>query len=162
MLRLEVPASNEEIAEAVVSLLQLNGHIEATVRFVLTGGESPDGMHFDPARPTFFIITHELFEVPARVYEVGAKLLLREHRRELPEAKTTNYLTWLRNHDEIDAAGALDVLYHADGRISEAATASFYIVREGRIHAPDEGVLYGTVGTLVLELAAVGVRGGSG
>ena len=44
-------------------------------------------------------------------------------------------------------------MYHADGWISEAATASFYIVRGGRIFAPKAGVLWGTVGTYVLELA---------
>ena len=65
------------------------------MRLVLTGGVSPDGMHFDPETPTFFIVTHELFDVPASVYVSGAKLLAVEHRRELPEAKTTDYLTWL-------------------------------------------------------------------
>jgi hypothetical protein len=41
-------------------LLRLNDHAEATVRLVLTGGPSPDGMAFDPATPTFLILTHEL------------------------------------------------------------------------------------------------------
>jgi branched-subunit amino acid aminotransferase/4-amino-4-deoxychorismate lyase len=154
MLGLEVPATDDEIAEITVELLRLNGHTEATVRYVLTGGESPDGMHFDPATPTFLIITHELFEVPESSYKVGTKLLMREHRREVPEAKTTNYLTWLRNHHLLDAAGAIDLLYHADGLVSEAATASFYVVRNGRIHAPARGVLKGTIGGLVLELAS--------
>ena len=153
MLGLEVPATDDEIAEATIELLQLNGHPEATVRYVLTGGESPDGMHFDPATPTFLIVTHELFKVPAEFYETGGRLLTREHRRELPEAKTTNYLTWLRNHPALDAAGAIDLLYHADGFVSEAATASFYVVRDGRICAPAEGVLRGTVGSMVLHLA---------
>jgi branched-chain amino acid aminotransferase len=110
-------------------------------------------MHYDPDTPTFFILTHELFEVPEAAYVSGAKLLTREHRREFPEAKTTNYLTWLHSHPQIEEAGALDVLYHADGLISEAATASFYVVRGGRIFAPKEGVLWGTVGTYVLRLA---------
>lgn len=153
VLGLEVPETDEQIAQTVATLLELNGHAEATVRFVLTGGESPDGMHFDPSTPTFYIVTHELFAVPSEFYEKGAKLLLCAHRRELPQAKTTNYLTWLRNHAALDAAGALDLLYHADGRVSEAATASFYVVRTRRIHAPNEGVLYGTVGKLVLDLA---------
>ncbi len=155
MLGLEVPATDDEIAEITVELLRLNECTEATVRYVLTGGESPDGMHFDPSTPTFLIITHEIFSVPAQFYATGAKLITHEYRRELPEAKTTNYLTWLRNHHALDAAGAIDVLYHADGLVSEAATASFYIVRDGRIHAPASGVLRGTVGELVLGLAAL-------
>jgi branched-subunit amino acid aminotransferase/4-amino-4-deoxychorismate lyase len=153
LLGLDVPAADDEIVSAIGELLARNGHREATVRMVLTGGVSPDGMTFDPATPTFFILTHEMFDVPASFYESGATLLTHEHRRELPEAKTTNYLTWLKNHPRIDEAGALDMLYHSGGVISEAATASFYIVRDSRIFAPEEGVLWGTIGTLVLDLA---------
>jgi len=152
-LNLTVPASDEEITEAILDLLARNGHEEATVRLVLTGGYSADGMHYDPDTPTFFILTHELFDVPAEVYESGAKLITREHRREFPEAKTTNYLTWLHSHPLIEESGALDVLYYNDGFVSEAATASFYIVRAERIFAPKDGVLWGTIGTFVLELA---------
>jgi branched-subunit amino acid aminotransferase/4-amino-4-deoxychorismate lyase len=154
MLGLEVPATDDEITSAILELVHRNGHAEATVRLVLTGGESADGMHFDASAPTFFIVTHELFEVPAEYYLDGAKLLLVEHRREVPEAKTTNYLIWLRNHDRIEREGAIDVLFHSDGLVSEAATASFYVVRGGRIHAPAGGVLHGTVGTMVLEQAS--------
>lgn len=153
LLGLTVPLSDEEIAGVIDELLARNGHAEATVRLVLTGGYSPDGMHFDPAPPTFLIVTHEMFSVPAHLYEQGAKLLTVEHRREVPEAKSTNYLTWLRNHPRIETEGALDLLYHAAGIVSEAATASFYVVRDGVILAPESGVLWGTVGGWVLDLA---------
>lgn len=154
LMGLHIPIADDEIERIVLDLLARNGHREATVRLVLTGGEAPDGMHFDPATPTFLIVTHELFEVPQSVYTDGAKLLAVEHSREFPEAKTTNYLTWLRNHPRIEAEGALDLLYH-DGRIiSEAATASVYVVKDGTILAPASGVLRGTVGNRVLELAA--------
>ena len=123
------------------------------MRLVLTGGVSPNGMHFDPETPTFFIVTHELFDVPASVYVNGAKLLAVEHRRELPEAKTTGYLTWLRHHPRLDAEGAMDLLYHSDGVISEAATASFYVVRDGRILALGAASV-GNGGLWVLELAS--------
>lgn len=153
LMGLTIPVPDDEIERIIRDLLARNGHREATVRLVLTGGEAPDGMHFDPATPTFMIITHELFEVPATVYTEGAKLLAVEHSREFPEAKTTNYLTWLRNHARIEAEGAMDLLYHNGRVISEAATASFYVVRDGRILAPAGGVLRGTVGSYVLELA---------
>lgn len=152
-LGLEVPATDTQVSSAIDELLRLNGHKEATVRMVLTGGISPDGMHYDPETPTFFMLTHEMFDVPSSFYESGATLLTHEHRREMPEAKTTNYLTWLKHHPRIDETGALDVLYHSGGVISEAATASFYVIRDSKIFAPEKGVLWGTIGSLVLELA---------
>jgi D-alanine transaminase/branched-chain amino acid aminotransferase len=154
LLGLSVPCSDDEIASAIDALLSLNGHAEATVRMVLTGGPSPDGMHFDPATPTFFILTHELKPPPPELYQTGAKLLTKHHRREIPEAKTTNYLTMLRHRDEISAEDAMDLLYHDGEYIAEAASASFYVVRNGVIRAPHSDVLWGTVGALVLEQAA--------
>jgi branched-subunit amino acid aminotransferase/4-amino-4-deoxychorismate lyase len=154
LLGLHVPYNDTEIAEAIDELLALNNHAEATVRLVLTGGPSADGMHFDSATPTFFILTHELTLPPASLYDTGGKLLTKEHLREVPEAKTTNYLTMLRHRNEIEAQGAMDLLYHDGIYIAEAASASFYIVKHGIIRAPHSDVLWGTVGALVLELAA--------
>lgn len=153
-LGLRVPASDTQIADAVARLLELNAHTgEATVRFVLTGGVSPDGMSFDPAKPTFFILTHDMHEPPASLYEQGGKLCTEEHRRECPSAKTTNYLTMLKNGPRLEAEGGMDLLYHDHGRIYEAASASFYVVRGDTILAPKEDVLHGTIGSYVLDLA---------
>lgn len=137
-LGLKVPVSDEDIATAIDELLRLNGHVEATVRLVLTGGVSPDGMEFDPETPTFMIVTHELHEPPPEIYLKGARLMLVEHQRELPAAKSS---------------GALDLLYHDGTRVLEAATASVYFVRDGEVLAPDSDVLRGTVGELILGLA---------
>ncbi len=152
-LGLRVPASDDEIAGIVAELLELNGHDEATVRIVLTGGVSTDGMSFDPETPTFLVMTHELHEPPASAYENGTRLRLVEHERELPTAKTTGYLTMLRHLPAARGDGETDLLYHSGGIISEVASASFYIVRDGAIHAPAGGVLPGTVGTLALSVA---------
>ena len=152
-LGLEVPATNPEIAVIIEELLRLNEHDEATVRLVLTGGVSPDGLLFDPTTPTFLILTHELHELPDDVYESGAELRSYRHTRELPQSKTTNYLTMLRERDATVESGALDLLYHDGQCVSEAASASVYFVRDGKIFAPEEGVLWGTVGSLLLRLA---------
>lgn len=153
-LGLHVPVPDDVIAQTIDTLLELNGHREATVRLVLTGGLSPDGMHFDRATPTFMIMTHELHEPPAHIYEEGARLLLVKHLRELPYAKTTNYLTMLKHRPMADKADAIDLLYHDGSRVLEAATASVYFVKNGGILAPDSDVLRGTIGELILARAA--------
>ncbi len=152
-LGLTVPATDAEIAAAIDELLRRNGHAEATVRLVLTGGVSPDGMGFDPSHPTFLIVTHDLHEPPASLYETGGALLTHAHRREVPEAKTTNYVTMLQHRPRLAEKDALDLLYHDGERVFEAASASVYFVRDGRIHAPADDVLPGTVGALVLARA---------
>lgn len=155
-LGLRVPVDDAEISAAIERLLEANGHEEATVRLVLTGGESPDGMNFDPETPTFLIMTHELHEPPAALYEQGGRLVLKRHVREMPKAKTTNYITMLRHRDETASAGALDLLYHDGERVYEAASASVYFVTGKTILAPEKDVLWGTIGSLVLEIAESG------
>lgn len=152
-LGLVVPVTDDEIFAAVMELLGANDHEEAAVRFVLTGGVSPDGMSFDPATPTFMIMTHDLHEPPAEWYVAGSKLKLVEHKRECPGAKTTNYLTMLRHKQQATEEGATDLLYHEGGHITEAASASFYIVSDEQIIAPGSDVLWGTIGSFVLDLA---------
>jgi branched-chain amino acid aminotransferase len=150
-LRLTVPVTDGEIADVIDDLLERNGHEEATVRLVLTGGVSPDGLTFDPATPTFYIVTQDLHEPPPSLYADGGALLMHRRRREVPGAKTTNYLTMLQKRSDAEAIGAMDLLYHDGGRIYEAASASFYVVVDGVILAPKDDVLWGTVGTYVLE-----------
>lgn len=153
LLGLRVPISDAEIARIIGELLARNAHTEATVRLLLTGGVSPDGMHFDPDTPTFMIMTHELHSPPAQVYQEGARLTLVEHTREVSEAKTTNYLTKLLNDTRAAEEGALELLYHTDGVITEGASASVFFVRDGQILAPRNHVLHGTIGAFVLDLA---------
>jgi len=152
-LNLRVPATDAEIEDVINELLRLNDHDEATVRLVLTGGVSPDGMSFDPDTPTFFILTHDLHEPPAALYEMGGKLLTHRHHREIPEAKTTNYITMLKHRSRMGDEDALDLLYHDGQRVSEAASASVYFVRGSTILAPKDSVLWGTIGAYVLDLA---------
>lgn len=154
-LGLTVPATDDQIAEVIDELLSRNGHTdgpEATVRLVLTGGVSADGMSFDPSTPTFLILTHVLHEPPPSVYQDGVKLVTRQHCREVPEAKTTNYITLLMNRPLAVAEDAFELLYLDGDVITEAASASFYIVKDGVIHAPRNKVLWGTVGTFVFDL----------
>lgn len=152
-LGLTVPITDAQIASAITELLELNGHNEATVRLVLTGGVSPDGMHFDAQTPTFFILTHELQLLPASIYEAGGTLASHLHRREVPLAKTTNYLTMLKHRDLATSFGAMDLLYHDGEHVFEAASASVYFVRGDTILAPRDSVLWGTIGSYVLDLA---------
>lgn len=153
-LGLAVPATDDELASAIDALLERNHPDgEATVRLLLTGGVSADGMRFDPATPTLAIMTHAFPEPPAEIYSQGAALMTVEHTREMPAAKTTNYLTMIANKPRAAEAGAFELLYHENGRVTEGASASVYAVRDGRVLAPGTDVLHGTVGALVLERA---------
>ena len=125
----------------------------AGIKLVLTGGYSPDG--FLPASPNFIII-NQLYPIGSEEqFRNGVKLHLFQHVRELPEAKTLNYMIPIRAWSEVKQSGAFDLLYHDGTFISESSRSNFFVVtQDGVLVTPDKGVLKGTTRGSVVEVAA--------
>jgi len=141
MLWLEPPWTLEQIQGFVAQLLQANGLQEAGVQLVLTGGYSPDA--FTPTTPNLIIAQAEVKPYPPEQYERGVKVITQLNVRELPEAKTTDYLMAVKLIPRMRALGAVEVLYHDGRRMLEGARSGLGIITP-------EGVLV-TAGRDVLE-----------
>lgn len=141
LLGLEPPWSLEQIRQFVSQLVEANGLREAGVQLVLTGGYSPD--IFTPTTPNLIIAETEVKPYPAEQYERGVKVITQLNVRELPEAKTTDYLMAVRLIPRMRSEGAVEVLYHDGRRMLEGARSGLGIVTS-------EGVLV-TAGSTVLE-----------
>jgi len=151
---LKLPVSRGEIIKIIDKLLEKNKVADAGVRIVLTGGESVDGMTYNPSKPTIFILLQELHQYPDKIYQNGVKLITFEHQRELPEAKTNNYITKMKLQGEKEKAGAFEILYVYKGHVLEGATSNFFIFKNDTlITAKKDDILLGTRRGLVLELA---------
>ena len=81
------------------------------------------------------------------MYRAGAKLLTVRHSREFPEAKTTNYLTWLRHHPLIDREGG-----HSSGKtirgreaLDALAAAGALVTVRGFAYSPPRASTSATV-----------------
>ena len=70
-----------------------------------------------------------------------ATLITHRHARELPDAKSTNYLTAMRLASTMRAAGAIDVLYHDGKHATECARSALAIVQAGTLVTRRDGVL---------------------
>lgn len=88
------------------------------------------------------------------LYTEGARLLLKQHERFLPEAKSTNYLAGQYWMDEQEDKRIIDVLYHDGKLIRETSRANIFVVKDGTVLTPGEGILKGITRGLVLELMA--------
>ena len=158
LLGLEVPIAPEELRQRIARLLEANRERNTAIRLLLTGGYADDS--YTPAEPNLAIMQHPMPSVAPERYEEGIKLMLYRHLREVPEVKSTNYLTGIRIRELLKQAGAPEVLYH-DGRlVSESARSNFFIVTaEGVLVTPAEQVLHGVTRKHVLELAQqAGIR----
>jgi len=153
-LLLTIPASAEEIKTAILELATRNGYKDAVVRLILTGGEAIGGIEYNGTNPTFYILVEEFVPLDQKYFTEGCSLMLFDHQRQFPKLKTTNYIQAVLLQPERKKAGALEILYTAEGKVLEAATSNFFIVKGGVVVTPKENILGGITRKVALEVAS--------
>lgn len=150
---LQLKFSEEDLKKMVMKLIAKNKFRNGGMKIVLTGGYSDDG--YLPSKETNLIILLNKFKAPTKkTYQNGVKLLLHKHFRHISTVKTTNYIIPIRMAAETKAAGAVDVLYHWDGKISESSRSNFFIVKkDNTIVTSKSHVLHGITRKRALEAA---------
>lgn len=150
MLELEIPYS-EKLEGFIHELIRLNELKHAGIQLVLTGGYSLD--IFTPSRPNLIIAPMEVKPPPAVLYEQGGKIILHENVRELPEAKSTDYLVAVKLGKRVRAEGATEVVYHDGHIVYEGGRSSLLIIQNGTLVTAKEGVLPGITRKNLLQAA---------
>lgn len=151
-LRLALRPDDKSLEAIIRELISLNKRPESGVRMLLTGGYSEN--IFKLAEPNL-IIRIEKSVLPDPVcYSDGVKLISSEYMREMPTVKTTNYLNAIRLWPEVDAAAAMELLYHWGGEWLECSRSNFFVVVDGKLlTAPSSKVLAGITRGKVFALA---------
>jgi branched-chain amino acid aminotransferase len=134
---LPLPRSDDGVAADVHALIDANALDIAAVQILLTGGPSVDGVTF--REPTCIVTSTDV--APRAAAPAGATLVTHRHTRELPEAKSTNYLTAMRLAAAMRAAGAIDVLYHDGVHAAEGARSALAVVLGDTLVTRRDGVL---------------------
>lgn len=140
-LNLKLPIDESKFEKIVLKLLGKNKTKETVVRTVLTGSK------------TFYILIEKVSFLPRNFYENGIKVITLEHSRQFSEAKTLNYITPWRERGRIKKESAFELLYVCDGKVLECSTSNFFIIKNGILITPKNGVLGGITRNLVLKLA---------
>lgn len=151
MLNLKLPVSLTELAAAINKLLLKNKFKESTIRIVLTGGKTSDGITC--RKPTLFILVEKLQKLPFSVYQKGVKLITHKYQREIPEAKTLNYITAASLQSLRKSKKAFEILYTSGGLVLEATTSNFFIFRNNTLITPKNKILTGITRDVVIKLA---------
>lgn len=152
-LNLKIPVSQKQI-ETIAKKLIIKNKIkkEASIRLVLTGGQTRDGISYNYNEPTFFILVSELHIYPPHIYQQGGKLITHEYQRDFPQAKTTNYITTVRNLDRMKKAKAIEILYTSNNQITEATRSNFFIFKKNKLITPKDNILLGITRSQVIKL----------
>ena len=149
---LQPSISIKEIERIVLELIKRNKNFrELGFRIVLTGGETLDGK--TSVRPTFLIMVAKPSFFPKEFYSNGVRVLTFDYRREFPETKTTNYLLAISRWRDVLRKKAAEILYVWQGKVLEASTANFFMVKNKILFTPKTDILKGVTRKLVIELA---------
>lgn len=152
-VNLVLPYSAEKLLEAIHTLIAQNVSGEASIKIVVTGGPTADGISYEPAHTRVYITVEPFIPLPNTFYEEGVFLTLNEHQRQLPEVKTLNYLHAVANQSVKQAAGAFELLYHSKGELRESSTSNVMLIKGDSLITPNQEILFGITRGVVLELA---------
>ena len=150
MLNMAVPLEREMMKEKIGYLLQQNKLGISGIKLLLTGGYSED--LYSPSTPNFMILNLPVIHQPGDFGE-GVKLLLLDYRRHIPEVKTTFYLPSIALFPKLKEMGAMEVLYHHSGLITETTRANIFLIKNGKLITPSPGVLRGITRKYVLHVS---------
>lgn len=156
LMNIEYPISHEETAKIISKIVEVNNITESTIRCVLTGGISENGM-WQTHKPTFLIVTKELKPVPAETYK-GVKLITDRYCRHNPEAKTVDYSNLVKKQKRIEKEKAFSLLYLNNSCVLEVAISNFFIIKNGIVITPKENILKGITRNLLINLISSGYK----
>jgi branched-chain amino acid aminotransferase len=153
MIDLEIPFSREFLAGIVNEAIERNTYKHASIRLLVTGGESEDGI-VPAGQPGLAVLVTELDERDMERFAQGVKLITTSLQRSTPEAKTTNYTSAIRALKEARRRAASDALFvNEQGHVLEGTRSNFFVFRGDTLVTPGVGILSGVTRRAVLELA---------
>lgn len=159
---LEIPMSQQAMAQAVRDTLAANGIDDGYVRLVVTRGAGTLGL--DPnktSNPQVIIIADHIVLYPPEYYENGLEIVtvstIRNHPAALsPRVKSLNYLNNILAKLEGLQAGCVEALMlNHKGEVAECTGDNIFLVSRGQVFTPpvDAGILEGITRDTVIELA---------
>lgn len=153
LMGLRVPVTESELERIIISLVKKNHFKQPIVRVLLTGGTTLRGIDFDASSPTFIVLLEELSQPSPADYKKGIRVITHEFQRQIPEAKTINYITAVRLQGAMRKARAIEAVYTSGGKALEATTSNLFIVKKGVLITPKENILNGITRQVVMKLA---------
>ena len=126
---------------------------EAGIRIVVTGGDSPNG--FMPSgKSRLLVLVTPLHLLPASAYEQGAAIATVGQARDLPEAKTINYIPGITAQIKARqrVPEAIEAIYLVDGKVIEGTRTNTFIYKDDHWITPAAGLLLGITRAEVIKL----------
>jgi branched-chain amino acid aminotransferase len=148
-----LPWPRMALIRVVMETLHRNTFKESNIRIVVTAGSSPDFLT-PLGEPRLLVLVTRAPELPAGWYTDGVKIITFFSERNIPGAKSINYvpatiaLKQARDKDAIEA-----VYVDRNGLALEGTTSNLFALFSGTLVTPARGILSGVTRKAVLDLA---------
>jgi branched-chain amino acid aminotransferase len=153
LIELDIPFTRHAIAEIVREIIARNSYVHASVRILVTGGTSEDGV-MPSGKSVLAVLISPLAERDLERFARGVKVITSHLERATPGAKTANYVAAVRSLKEATRQHASDALFvNEQGHVLEGTRSNFFVFRGDVLVTPHEGILLGVTRNTVLELA---------
>jgi branched-chain amino acid aminotransferase len=153
LIELEMPFTREYIAEIIQQVIERNPYKHATLRILVTGGETEDGV-MPLGQPHLAVLISPLGERDMERFTRGVKLITSHLMRVSPEAKTSNYIAGIRSLKQAARQHASDALFvNEREHVLEGTRSNFFVFRGDTLITPRAGILLGVTRNTVLALA---------
>ena len=153
LIELEMPFTREFIVSVVQQVIERNPYKQASLRILVTGGESEDGV-MPSDQPHLAILISPLEERDMQRFARGVKLITSHLMRVSPEAKTANYVAAIRSLKQAARKGASDALFvNEQEHVLEGTRSNFFVFKGDTLITPRAGILLGVTRNTVLALA---------
>ncbi len=151
---LAIPWSHDQIRDIILETLRRNNHPESSIRLLVTGGDSPDGI-FPVGNSRLIVMVSGIKVIPATWYESGVKITTTRIMRLFPEAKSINYIGGIRALEIARQQNAVESLYiSAEKNILECTTSNFFGILSNRLITPKTGILPGITRKVIFDLVS--------
>lgn len=153
LIELPCPWDIEALESIVRETLARNTYPESGIRLVLTGGDSPNSF-LPSGDPRLLVLVTPALPMAREYYDSGAEVVTVAQRRDLPEAKTINYIPGIRAHLQALRRNprAIDAMYCAAGNVIEGTRSNTFIYRDGRWITPGADLLLGVTRAEAIKL----------
>jgi len=157
-LNLNIPITEDSCEKKITEIVEKSGLNppaggRATIRMILTGGQTIEGINYNFENSTFYITAEKFESLPEKYFKKGAKLVTYNHLREMPKHKTINYIQAVNLQNWRKEEKAVEILYVNDGEVLECTTSNIFLVKNKTLITPAENILGGITKKVVLELA---------
>lgn len=152
LIGLDVPFRPVTMRDWVFAALHANSSgFEKAIRIVLTGGVGPDSVTPSSDNPTTIIFIDKHTPYPDEYYEKGVGIIMVDHTRYVPGAKTNNYIEGVRQIQKARSLGAIEPVYYDKTQVFEGATCNIFALIDGKVRTPRTNILPGITRKVLLE-----------